>query len=388
MRKEKKTYSLLDITGILYRWRKPLLGLILGTAISSVIISLLLDDYYTATATFVPTNEEQKLFDSAGNLTLYGGDDAVSRILIFAESAPFVKHMIKEFDLATRYDIDDSTPKGRNLVERRFKKLYDIKRNKHSGLEISIQDTDREMAYKMVVAALKKIEELYRSATSGNKELIKETYEKAIAEKEDELIRVADTLTVLRKKFNIFDVKQQSISLAQMLTAIEGKLEYDRAKLQSFQESNAPKDSIVNVSARIAGAMRQRDLMRGGMRERESSKDIADQRATASDIYAFNQGRDLVIYWETKIANLNEELSLIITQFAKFKTHAYSNIAGIIILEPVQVPTLKSYPIRSLLVVGAILVAIVLGIIGVLILDAYKRVDWKEVLYEKPVSHS
>lgn len=386
MRKEKKTYSLLDIMGILYRWRKPLLGLILGTAITSIIVSLLLDNYYTATATFVPTNEEQKLFDSAGNLTLYGGDDAVSRILIFAESAPFVKHMIKEFDLATRYNIDDSTPKGRNLVERRFKKLYDIKRNKHSGLEISIQDTDREMAYKMVVAALKKIEELYRSATSGNKELIKETYEKAIAEKEYELIRVADTLTILRKKFNIFDVKQQSISLAHMLTSVEGKLEYDRAKLQSFQESNAPKDSIINVSARIAGARRQRDLMRGGGESKLNN--TMDEGATASDIYAFNQGRDLVIYWETKIANLNEELSLIITQFAKFKTHAYSNIAGIIILEPVQIPTLKSYPIRSLLVVGAILVAIVLGIIGVLILDAYKRIDWKEVLYEKPVSHS
>lgn len=382
MRKEKNTYTLLDITGILYRWRKPLLSLILATAVGSAIVSLLLDDYYTATATFVPTNEEQKLFDSAGNLTLYGGDDAVSRILIFAESAPFVKHMIKEFDLAERYDIDDSTPKGRNLVERRFKKLYDIKRNKHSGLEVSIQDTDREMAYKMVIASLKKIEELYRSATSGNKELIKETYEKAIAEKEAELIQVADTLTILRKKFNIFDVKQQSVSLAHMLTTLEGKIEYDRAKLQSFRENNASRDSIVNVSARIAGATRQRDLMRGG------GNTSPNEPATASDIYAFNQGRDLVIYWETKIANLNEELSLIITQFAKFKTHAYSNIAGIIVLEPVQVPTLKSYPIRSLLVVGAILIAIILGIIGVLILDAYKRVDWKEVLYEKPVSHS
>lgn len=382
MHKEKTTYSLLDILGILYRWRKPLLRLILITAVSSVIVTLILDDYYTATATFVPTNEEQKLFDSAGNLTLYGGEDAVSRILIFAESAPFVKHMIKEFDLATRYDIDDSTPRGRNLLERRFKKLYDIKRNKYSGLEISIQDTDREMSYQMVVTALKKIEDLYRSATSGNKELIKETYEKAIAEKEAELIQVADTLTILRKKFNIFDVNQQSGSLAHMLTSVEGQLEYDRAKLRSFQENNASRDSIINVSARIAGAMSQRDLMRGGV------EGNLDKTATSSDIYAFNQGRDLVIYWETKIANLNEELSLIITQFAKFKTHAYSNIAGIIVLEPVQLPTLKSYPIRSLIVLGAILAAMVLGIIGVLILDTYKRVNWKEVLYEKPVGHS
>ncbi|BDS14518.1 GumC domain-containing protein [Aureispira anguillae] len=381
MSKEKTNYSLLDIIGILYRWKKPLLILIISVTIGSIIVSSLLDNYYTAYATFVPTNEEQKLFDSAGNLTLYGGDDAVSRVLIFAESSPFVSHMIQKFKLGDRYNIDVSTPKGQNRVEKHFRKLYDIKRNKHSGLEISIQDKDPQVAYDMVIAALDKIEELYRAATSGNKGLIKETYEKAIAEKESELITVADTLTTLRKKFNIFDVKQQSITLSGVLTTLEGRLAYDQAKLITFQEMNAPRDSIINVKARIAGALRQRELMRGGS---TNNPDIE----TSSDIYAFNKGRDPVIYWETKIANLNEELSLIITQFAKFKTHAYSNIAGIIVLEPVQVPNLKSYPIRSFMVIGSTLIAIILGVIGVLILDAYKRINWKDVLYEKPINHT
>jgi uncharacterized protein involved in exopolysaccharide biosynthesis len=381
MSKDKNSYSLLYIIGILFRWKKPLLALILCTTIGAVIVTLILDDYYTAYATFVPTNEEQKLFDSAGNLTLYGGDDAVSRVLIFAESSPFVDHMIEKFDLANHYDIDDSTPRGRNQVEKQFKKLYDIKRNKHSGLEISIQDKDAELAFNMVLAALDKIEDLYRSATSANKGLIKETYEKAIAEKEAEWITVADTLTTLRKQFNIFDVNQQSKTLSGMLSRLEASLAYDEAKLQSFKDMKAPRDSIVNVASRIAGAQELSKLMRGGSSTNPNVE-------TSSDIYAFNEGRDPVIYWETKIANLNEELSLIITQFAKFKTHAYSNIAGIIVLEPVQVPNLKSYPIRSFMVIGSTLVAIILGVIGVLILDTYKRIDWKEVLYEKPVNHT
>lgn len=381
MSKEKNSYSLLDIIGILFRWKKPLFALILCTTIGAIVVTLLLDDYYTAYATFVPTNEEQKLFDSAGNLTLYGGDDAVSRVLIFAESSQFVDHMIKKFNLSEHYGIDNSSPRGRNQIEKQFKKLYDIKRNKHSGLEISIQDKDAEIAFNMVLAALDKIEDLYRSATSGNKGLIKETYEKAIAEKEAELITVADTLTTLRKKFNIFDVNQQSKTLSGMLSGLEGNLAYDKAKLISFRAMNAPRDSIVNVSSRIAGGEELRKLMRGGSLNNPEVE-------TSSDIYAFNEGRDPVIYWETKIANLNEELSLIITQFAKFKTHAYSNIAGIIVLEPVQVPNLKSYPIRSFMVIGSTLVAIILGVIGVLILDTYKRIDWKEVLYEKPVNHT
>ena len=279
------------------------------------------------------------------------------------------------------YDIDDSTPKGRNKVEKRFRKLYDIKRNKHSGLEISIQDKNPNEAAKMVSFALHKIEQLYRNATAGNKELIKQTYEKAILEKERELIIVADTLTRLRKKFNIFDVESQSESLSTMLASLESKLIFDKAKLKSFIRMKAPRDSIINVRARIDGAENQRDMMRGGLSN-------GTQVETSADIYAFNRGRDLIIYWETKISNLNEELSLIITQFAKFKTHAYSNIAGIIILEPVQVPNLKSYPIRSFIVLGSTLAAIIIGIIGILLLDIYKRVNWKDVLYEKPISNT
>lgn len=380
MNQERTNYSLLDIIGILYRWKKPLGILILTTTIGSIIVSLLLDDYYTAYATFVPTNEEQKLFDSAGNLSLYGGDEAVSRVLIFAESAPFVSHMIEKFKLAERYNIDATTPKGQNKVEKHFRKLYDIKRNKYSGLEISIQDKEPEMAYNMAIEALDKIKDLYRAATSGNKGLIKETYEKAIEEKEEELIKVADTLTILRKKFNIFDVNTQSKALSTMLTSIESKLTYDEAKLALFRSMGGNRDSIINTEARLAGARKQRELMRGGSL-------LAPDVQTTSDIYAFNIGRDPVIYWETKIANLNEELSLIITQFAKFKTHAYSNIAGIIVLEPVQVPNLKTYPIRSFIVLGSTLIAIILGVIGVLMLDAYKRINWKEVLYEEPINH-
>ncbi len=381
MSKDKNNYSLLDIIGILFRWKTPLLTLIISTTVAAIITSCMLDNYYTAFATFVPTNEEQKLFDSAGNLTLYGGDEAVSRVLIFAESAPFVTYMINTFHLDSIYDIDVTVPGGQNKVEKRFRKLFDIKRNKHSGLEISIQDKSPAVAKKMVEVALKKIEKLYRNATADNKELIKQTYEKAILEKEKELIIVADTLTRLRKKFNIFDVKSQSETLSAMLSGLESDLVYDKAKLQAFLEMEAPRDSIINVKARIRGATMQRELMRGGAQKNPELE-------TSADIYAFNRGRDLIIYWETKITNLNEELSLIITQFAKFKTHAYSNIAGIIILEPVQTPNLKSYPIRSFIVIGTTLISIILGIIGVLLLDLYNRINWKEVLYEKPNSNT
>jgi uncharacterized protein involved in exopolysaccharide biosynthesis len=49
-------------------------------------------------------------------------------------------------------------------------------------------------------------------------------------------------------------------------------------------------------------------------------------------------------------------------------------------LEPVQVPKIKSYPVRSLLTIAALFISLVIGLIGALVLDLNKRIDWKSVL--------
>src|SRR5690606_29898451 len=138
--------------------------------------------------TIIPANEEKDLFGKEGkNNSLYGDEDAIDRAIIFANSSQLVGFMIQEFNLAERYNINASTPKGEERVGKRFRKLYNVKKNEHSGIEISIEDTHPDTAAKMLSVAIARIEALYKNATVGNKQLILETYENALVEKKRDL---------------------------------------------------------------------------------------------------------------------------------------------------------------------------------------------------------
>ena len=358
-------FNLLDLIGVIWRWRKRILILIAVVVIGTIVTTLLLPNYYTAQATIIPGNEEKDLFGNDGkNKSIYGDEDAVDRVMIFARSALLVDFMVTEFDLANRYDINNSTPKGESKVAKRFLKLYNVKKNEYSGIEVSVQDTEPTKAAEMVKAVLARIEELYKQATSSNKNLILQTYEEALSEKKKELDMISDSLIRLRKKYRIYDIKMQGEILASMVVNTEAKLAEDEAKLNSYKTKGGRQDSIINISARVRGMRYKLEMLNSQ----------SDTGSSSINLKSYNEGREQVMFFENQIESLNDDISNILTEYSQFKAQANSK-AGLIILEPVQVPRIKSYPVRSLMVIGSIFLAIVIGILGALVLELNKKIN-------------
>lgn len=364
------SYSLLDVVATLYRWRKMIAILMAAVAAGSVVITLLLSDYYTAFATFMPANEEKELFSDApsSNNGLYGDDDAVDRLLIFSESPILIANMMRIFDLPTKYGIDASSPKGQDKVAKRFLKLYNVKKNQYSGIEISIQDTDPKLAAAMADTLLVQLQALYSDATRQNKRQLIATYETALLDKKAEIRQLSDSIALLRTRYSIYDVKKQSELLGSLVVEAEAELSESRSKLQIFRQGGK-RDSIVNVEAKIAGLTQMLEMLRA---------DNSDS-ATAINLARFNEGRDLVLDYETRIKAASENLGDMQKQYAQFKAQANSQASTIIILDPVQVPKIKSYPGRSLMVIGATFLAFVLGALAAIVLDMYRRVNWQKI---------
>jgi hypothetical protein len=53
------------------------------------------------------------------------------------------------------------------------------------------------------------------------------------------------------------------------------------------------------------------------------------------------------------------------------------------LVEAAEVPIYKSRPVRSLICIGEVFIAFILSVIGVLILDVYKDVNWREIVNAK-----
>ena len=363
------SFNLLDVVASVWRWRKQILILTAVVCLTTVVVSLFLPNYYTASCTFVPANEDKDLFSKEKQNGMYGDEEAVDRAIIFANSAPLVEYMVKEFKLDQRYNISAASPKGESKVSKRFKKLYNVKKNDHGGIEISMQDTDPQMAAKMLTAAIAKIDALYKQATQPNKDLMLKTYETALENKRKELKSNGDSLFVLRKKYAVFDVKTQGELLSTLLVETESQLAESAAKLEAFKRSGR-QDSISNLTAKVQGLNKKLEIL--------NSK--SDSVNSSISINAFNEGREMIMYYDAQNYSINNDIAEILQEYTRFKAQATSNTSSIITLEPVQVPKIKSYPVRSIMVLAAAFLSIMIGLIAALVFDLNKRIDWKEVL--------
>ena len=363
------SFNLLDVVASVWRWRKQILILTVVVCLTTIVVSLFLPNYYTASCTFVPANEDKDLFSKEKQNGMYGDEEAVDRAIIFANSAPLVEYMVKEFKLDQRYNISAASPKGESKVSKRFKKLYNVKKNDHGGIEISMQDTDPQMAAKMLNAAIAKIDALYKQATQPNKDLMLKTYETALENKRKELKSNGDSLFVLRKKYAVFDVKTQGELLSTLLVETESQLAESAAKLEAYKRSGR-QDSIANLTAKVQGLNKKLEIL--------NSK--SDSVNSSISINAFNEGREMIMYYDAQNYSINNDIAEILQEYTRFKAQATSNTSSIITLEPVQVPKIKSYPVRSIMVLAAAFLSIMIGLIAALVFDLNKRIDWKEVL--------
>ena len=364
------SFNLLDLLASVWRWRKQILLLSAVISVGTIVVSLFLPDYYTATCTFVPANEDKDLFGKDGkNNSMYGDEEALDRAIIFANSAPMVDYMVKEFKLADRYKINANTPKGESKVSKRFMKLYNVKKNDHGGIEISMQDKDPKMSATMLNAAIAKIDALYKQATQPNKDLMLKTYETALDNKRNELRSIADSLYILRRKYSVFDVKTQGELLSTLLVETESQLAENSAKLEAFKKIGR-QDSVANLSAKVQGLNKKLEIL--------NSK--SDSVNSSISVNAYNEGRELIMYYDAQTQSINNDIAEILQEYTRFKAQAASNTSSIITLEPVQLPKIKSYPVRSVMVLAAAFLSLMIGLIGALVIDLNSRIDWKEVL--------
>ena len=105
-----------------------------------------------------------------------------------------------------------------------------------------------------------------------------------------------------------------------------------------------------------------------------------DSIRSSFNLNQFNEGREQIFYYINLMESINEDISDINTQYTQFKSQATNQANPIIILEPVQIPKIKSSPVRSLIVMGATFLGFVFAVLGAIMLELYRKIDWKKVL--------
>jgi len=361
--------NLLGVVQNLYKRRKVIIYTCIAAGVLTALASLLMPNYYRATTIFLAGSPDQAnpqlMFSQGGREAgYYGTENDIDRILTMAESNDLIFFLIDSFQLYEHYDINKDNPKAEFRVRSEFMDHFDVKKTARDAIELSIEDTNKDVAAAMTNAAREKIDQIVQQLIKKTQQKNLVTYQNRIKDQEENLRVLSDSLISLRRKYGIFNTNSQGEFLTSKLTSAEAELAQMEAKLNLLQNSGfsirGKRDTIAKLQATIAGLSTRRDTLQ-------------------SKLMSFNEGTPAINTLASMYFEANESLTETQERYKQLLNIYEANIPAIILVEEASVPIVKFRPRRSIIVIAAGFVALFFSVIGVLLFDAYQEIDWKEV---------
>jgi len=354
MREEK---NILHVFGILWKWRKHILIATALFAVCSIIISLLLSNYYESSATFYAASTDLAKPAPIGNqdrrINYYGNDDDVDRLLTIAHSTKLKNHLIDKFELYQHYKIDQSRPKSAYEIRLKLEKLMRIQKTEFQAIQFGIEDQDPEMAKKMIDEAIQylNLNGLNNIKKSQN-HLLKSMNEK-IERNDKNLIVLNDSISLLKEKYQAFDLQNQNEILLTRKGDISSKLMLNKTKknLQTNQDSTQYYQALVDAYE-------------------------TEMKSIQSSIKSLNKGFNQIVNLDRERNEISKQLAIDKERKKQLEASAIANSPSLLIVEESETPIHKSRPARSLLVIGMTALGFVLSAFFALLAEVYRKIDW------------
>jgi len=361
---------LLGVLRSLWQWRKPIMTVTAAGTLLAIVISLLLPEYYTAGTSFLTISPDQVSIDGVfGNnnsrVQFYGTGDDIDRLMSVSESDALVDYMVETFSLYKVYDIDSTKKKAPISVRKEFLGNYDVTKTPRDAIELELADRDPERAAAMVRAAREKINEISLNLIRGTQTRSAEGLRGEVINREQNLSDINRRLSELRKQYGIFNTNAQSEALAESATSLRSNLATVTAKLQAYRKrgGRGARDSITKLEIQLAG-----------YRSAESDLD--------SQLVSLNKSIGPLDNLEEERRDLNDALSEDRIRLKQFETILRSEQRSLEVIEEAKVPVARSYPVRSLIVVGACIFSFIIAVVGALLIHSGRKYDWKAVFQD------
>ncbi len=366
----EKRDNLLGVAQTLYRWRKRIFYTCLIAGIGTAIITLLLPNYYKATTTFLAASPDQakpELMFGEGEqeAEFYGNETDIDRILTIAESSELMDYLVDTFNLYKHYDINPEKSKARYQVREALDELYEVTKTKRDAIELSVEDTDKALAAKIANAARDKIDAIVQQLMKEAHAKTIRAYNASILEKQGQLLVVSDSLNHLRSFYGVYNADAQIESIMSQLYSTQALLVRDKGKLEVLE--NAPgirRDTITFMRAKVTGME-------------------AEVKSLEEKVKNINDGMPKIAMMEKQYWDANTALGANRVRLKQFESASASDIPSIILVEKAHEPLIKSRPRRSLIVLGVMVAAFFFSAAGVLLIEAYRDTNWREVFHDR-----
>jgi capsule polysaccharide export protein KpsE/RkpR len=341
----EETDHIRDAVRMIWGHRRDILKWTTAVLVVTALLSLLLKNYYKATTTFYPASLDLSKPDhifgnSVKELEFYGSNQDLDRLLTICHSNDLKDRLISEFNLYQHYDIDSTRPLAHHKIRLKLEKLMDITKTKYDAIDLSIEDHDKELAAKMANRARDIVNTSSHQLIADKLNEVINTYASSIEQMQSRMSLLNDSLTILRKTYPIYNIQSQTEMMANIATQTNNDLVGEQARYDALKSSNAPKDTLMYLLAKIKGLQSQIKSISGG------------DHSLSFNLSNFNEGVSKVLSITQSLERLQNQLNEDRVRYQQTLNTMQSGAHAIITVSPAEVPNYKSRPMRSVLVLG------------------------------------
>ncbi len=357
--------NLISVFKVIYKHRKVLIWTTLLVAIVSVAISLCLDNYYKSTTIFYAASPDLAKPSPVGsmekNVRFFGEDEDLDRLFSVSKSGELSQFLIDKYGLYDHYDINKEDDKAQFKMEQKLNKLVTSKKTRYNALELSVEDKDKTLAMNMANDARNKIAEITQRLIKDSQKKLLDNYDSNISYKDEILKVLNDSITNVRAIYGVYNTISQGEVLSDLVSKTQNKLLDQKARLSIYKSNEALyRDSIPKTKTSISGLNEQ-------------------MKSLNKKIDLFNKGLAKVVALEFEQRELTQQLSLDKERQKQLLAAYNAPFTALHLVDEAKIPVVKSWPKRSILVLGSTVFAFLMTLIGILLFNAYKNIDWKEI---------
>lgn len=379
---KKRELSFLDLLVVLADYRRLIFRITAASVLIAIPISLLLPKRFTATVTVLPPREDSSfgaLLES--QLSGLGGSSGVGGMAGMAalagnslglkspnshyvgmfRSRVVEDAVVKRFGLMKEYH-DKYISEARKDFEART----NVDGNAKDGLiHISVEDHDPGRAAAIANAYVEEFRKLSENLAVSDAAQRRTFFDQQLEQAKDQLADAEEALKETELKTGMIQVDSQARALIETVANLRAQIAAREMILQGMQSYATGENAQYAQQQEELQSLRAQLAKLGGDKETDDGLIVPKGRVPEAALEYLRKLRDFK-YYETIFEVLARQ-----SELAKLDEAKQGAIVQVV--DPAVVPDRRSFPKRSLIVIGAAFGGLMMGIFFALLLSALQR---------------
>jgi tyrosine-protein kinase Etk/Wzc len=367
--------SLMTLLVLIVKSRWFIAKITLGLALVAAIISVLLPFRYTASTSILPPQQGSStgaaLMAQLGNLgsvaSLAGGLGALKNPndlqVALLKSRTIEDAMVDRFGLMQLYH-----RKFQSEARKKLESYVDIDNGSKDGLiRISVTDSSAQRAADMANAYVDEFKKFSATLAVTEASQRRLFFEQQLAQAKDNLAKAEEELKATEQKTGLIQLDAQARATIQLIADLRAQVAAKEAQINAMRSYATGENAEMQMAEQELAGLRAQEEKMGAASEGTTNALIPKGNMQESEIQYVRKIRD-VKYYETIF-------DLLARQYEVAKVDEARQGSIVQTVDRAIVPDKRSFPLRSLIVLGAAIFGLIVGIFWVLAKEEIKRLS-------------